>query len=102
MFTVPGLVSGIWLRALQPAAAQSTHSINYCYYHYYYFFVMTTIQRRGRCGMIHCLKPFMYNMFQFFSLSLKGNPPYHRWLLSLKMLGDLALSSEAGISYAWK
>lgn len=37
MFTVPGLVSGIWLRALQPAAAQSTHSINYCYYHYYYF-----------------------------------------------------------------
>ena len=37
MFTVPGLVSGIWLRALQPGAAKRTHSINYCYYHYYYF-----------------------------------------------------------------
>lgn len=58
MFTVPGLVSGIWLRALQPAAAQSTHSINYCYYHYYYF-LCDDHSPTASSRMIHCLKPFM-------------------------------------------
>lgn len=29
------------------------------------FLVMAPIQQRGRCRMIHCLQPFMYNMFQF-------------------------------------
>lgn len=64
------------------------------------FLVMATLQQRGHCGMIHCLKPFMYNMFQFCFLIFERQPSLSQMASMPWDVMRFTLSAEAGFFYA--